>query len=256
MNGLLKEQLKKLGSGTYKGWRKNLNEALHILNNRPIGEQETPLMRMITPNLQILPLKAMPSEQTVVYWELESGALGPYRANPQAAGLDLYSHEEFPLEKGVVKTVRTAIGLQMPSEHFGLIAPRSSLALKGVQVMGGVIDQDYQGEIKVLLMNNGDNDMLIQKGDRIAQLLVLSISKMQVVRGRAPTVVAVREDECFGSSHPINNGAKIWVKQLGEKGPPEPAEVIAQGADNVLIVMKPGQDKWEHVPTDRCYLRE
>ncbi|XP_073522758.1 deoxyuridine 5'-triphosphate nucleotidohydrolase-like [Phyllobates terribilis] len=210
---------------------------------------------MITPNLQIMPLKATTTGQTVLYWELEPGALGPYRDTPQAAGLDLHSHEEIRLEIGVVKAIRTAIGLQMPPEHFGLIAPRSGLALRGIQVMGGVIDQDYQDEIKVLLLNSGDSDLLIQKGDWIAQLLILSIQKMKIIKGTAPAIT-VGGDRGFGSTHFLNDGAKIWVQQPGDKGPPEPAEVIAQGADNVLIVMKPGQEKWEHVPANKCYLRD
>lgn len=59
MDGLLKEQLKKLGGGNLTQWRTHLTDALHILNNRPTGEMETPLMCMSTPNLQIQTLTAI-----------------------------------------------------------------------------------------------------------------------------------------------------------------------------------------------------
>ena len=52
MNGLFKQQLIKLGEGSYKNWRTNLNTALNILSNRPIGKSEIPLVRMTISNLQ------------------------------------------------------------------------------------------------------------------------------------------------------------------------------------------------------------
>lgn len=52
----------------------------------------------------------------------------------------------------------------------------------------------------------------------------------------------------------MNVGVKIWVQK--PQGPPEAAEVIAVGKDRVLLIMKPGQEKWEYVPQEKCYLRE
>uniref|UniRef100_A0A8C0F1C0 Deoxyuridine 5'-triphosphate nucleotidohydrolase n=1 Tax=Bubo bubo TaxID=30461 RepID=A0A8C0F1C0_BUBBB len=113
----------------------------------PIGEMETPLMRMTTPNLQIKPLTV---NETLTYWEIAPGALAPYRATPEAAGIDLYA---LKLTKVTPKQIRVI-----------------DTALKGVQVMGGVIDADYQGEIKVILLNHSDQDLTIQPHDRVAQL--------------------------------------------------------------------------------------
>uniref|UniRef100_A0A672UBS6 Deoxyuridine 5'-triphosphate nucleotidohydrolase n=1 Tax=Strigops habroptila TaxID=2489341 RepID=A0A672UBS6_STRHB len=95
---------------------------------------ETPLMRMTTPNLQIKPL---------------TGALALYRATPDAAGLDLYSLQMHRLNTRGICVIDTGTGLYIPSGYFGLIAPRSALAIKGIQILAGIIDSDYDGEIKV-----------------------------------------------------------------------------------------------------------
>uniref|UniRef100_A0A672UA78 Integrase catalytic domain-containing protein n=1 Tax=Strigops habroptila TaxID=2489341 RepID=A0A672UA78_STRHB len=159
MNGLLKERLKRLGGGKSNTWRDHLPEALPVLNNRPIGEMETPLMRMATPNLQIKPLTVA---ETLTYWEIKEGALAPYRATLDTAGLDSYALQMHRLNTRGICVIDTGTGVYIPSGYFGLIAPRSALAIKGIQILGGIIDSDYQGEIKVILLNSGDQDILIQ----------------------------------------------------------------------------------------------
>uniref|UniRef100_A0A8B9FHT7 Deoxyuridine 5'-triphosphate nucleotidohydrolase n=1 Tax=Amazona collaria TaxID=241587 RepID=A0A8B9FHT7_9PSIT len=123
----------------------HLPKALQILNNRPIGKMETPLMRMTTPNLQIKPLTVA---ETLTYWEIMEGALAPYRATLDAAGL--YSLQMHSLNIRGICVIDTGIGVYIPSGYFGLIAPRPALAIKGIQILGGIIDSDYQGEIKVI----------------------------------------------------------------------------------------------------------
>lgn len=162
MNGLLKEQSKKLGGGQLTSWREHFSEALQILNNRPIGEMATPLMRMITPNLQIKPLTVT---EEISYWEIQDGAVASYRATPDAAGLDLYRLQQYQLNVRDICIINTGVRIQFPPGYFGQIAPRSSLAVKGIQVLGGVIDADYQGEIQDMLLNSGVQDLLIQPQD-------------------------------------------------------------------------------------------
>ena len=152
-----------------------------------------------------------------------------------------------------IALIETGIGVQIPPEHFGLIAPRSGLALKGIQILGGVIDADYQGEIKVILLNSGDADLIVQPGDRVAQILIMPVYGGTVRKGTAPALLTVRGKGGFGSTDK-NPGAKVWIES--PNSPPEPAEIIATGKDNILVVMRPAEEKWEHVPADKCYLQE
>lgn len=106
---------------------------------------------------------------------LRSSAKPPLRKTEGAAGYDLYYDGEmtvfFP---GVVRSLSTGIALEIKKGYYGQIAPRSGLALEyGITVMGGVIDSDYRGEVKVILQNSGGKIWTVQPGDRIAQLLIL-----------------------------------------------------------------------------------
>jgi dUTP pyrophosphatase len=105
--------------------------------------------------------------------KLNELAKTPSRANIDDAGADLYSVEDmviFPLTR---KLVRTGIAISMPSGIYGRIAPRSGLAFKnGIDVLAGVIDPGYRGEIGVVLYNTDQNNMFkISCGDRIAQII-------------------------------------------------------------------------------------
>lgn len=74
-----------------------------------------------------------------------------------------------------------------------------------------------------------------------------------VKKGDPPQVTTIRGDRGFGSSS-LNDGIKIWVQW--PNGPPEPAEVIAVGKDNTILITRPGEKKREYVPTTKCYLQE
>ncbi|KAM5170509.1 uncharacterized protein ACMZJ9_003402 [Mantella aurantiaca] len=251
MNGLLKGALKKMTKdGGFGQWRDNLSEALRTLNNRPLTESTTPLMRMLTPNLTI----GKVSVEAIEYWKIEEGAETPYRGTSRSAGLDVHSLEVVVIPGGGTKLLSTGIGVKIPPGHYGQLATRSSYALKNLVVLGGVIDEDYQGEIKVVLVNLGKTDTVVAKGDRIAQLILIPIYVAQVKEIQAPTELTVRGQKGFGSTNEISVGAKIWIQNT--TGPPSPAEVIAVGKDRTLLVMRPGVEKWEYIPQEKCYLRE
>lgn len=98
----------------------------------------------------------------------------PSYATDGAAGMDLRSSEDMKLPPGGRAAVRTGLYLEIPPGWEGQARPRSGLALKhGVTLLNspGTIDSDYRGEIKVILVNLGEETFSIKKGDRIAQII-------------------------------------------------------------------------------------
>jgi dUTP pyrophosphatase len=97
----------------------------------------------------------------------------PKLATPNAVGLDLYADESTIITPGDRKVVRTGIGISLPSHTYGCIAPQSGLAMKhGIDIGADMINQDYTGELKVLLINQWQVPFIITQGDHIAQLIV------------------------------------------------------------------------------------
>ena len=100
----------------------------------------------------------------------------PKRSSEHAAGADLFAMENIILAPGERQTISTGLSMAIPAGYVGLVWPRSGLALKhGIDTMAGVVDSDYRGEVKVLLINHGKQPFKIQKGDRIAQMLVQKV---------------------------------------------------------------------------------
>ena len=99
----------------------------------------------------------------------------PTRGLKLAAGHDLYRFETLTTPAHSRSLIKTGLAIAVPNGTYGRIAPRSGLATKGISVDAGVIDADYRGELKVLLVNHGASDYEIKTGDRIAQLIVKKI---------------------------------------------------------------------------------
>ena len=103
-----------------------------------------------------------------------------------AAGADLYAALEGPvsLSPGERVLVPTGIALELPIGFEAQVRPRSGLALRhGVTTLNapGTIDSDYRGEIGVILVNHGQDEFVINRGDRIAQLVVASVYQARFV---------------------------------------------------------------------------
>lgn len=109
--------------------------------------------------------------------EMLDGAKGicaPRYAFPTDAGADLTASETVCILPGGWAAIPTGVKMAIPEGYVGLVHPRSGLALKfGIAVLNapGTIDSDYRGEIKVLLINHGKSPYVVQKGDRIAQIV-------------------------------------------------------------------------------------
>src|SRR5436305_10103050 len=110
-------------------------------------------------------------------------AILPQRQSPGAAGYDLYSPKDILIPVGKQVKINMKIKVIFPNGCYGQITTRSSLATKhGLYIPTGVIDQDYCGEIYVVIGNNGSEDYCIQKGERIAQLILQCIKTPKVVQ--------------------------------------------------------------------------
>lgn len=121
-----------------------------------------------------------------------------------SAGMDLRANVdgEVSLSPGTIKLIPTGISIALPQGYEAQIRPRSGLALKyGISMVNtpGTIDSDYRGEINVIMINFGKEEFIINRGDRIAQMV---INKIEV-----PEIIEVEEldnttrgNEGFGST--------------------------------------------------------
>ena len=118
---------------------------------------------------------------TIKVKKIEEQAIVPTRSNSDDAGWDLYSITTRPIAPSQRVTIRTGISLQIPEEYVGLIWPRSGMSVKnGIDVLAGVVDSGYRGEIKVCLLNTSREWMDIKEGDRIAQILFQQVPHFQL----------------------------------------------------------------------------
>jgi dUTP pyrophosphatase len=102
----------------------------------------------------------------------------PEYASEGAAGADLRASGAVEIPPGGRAAVPTGLFLEIPRGHVGLVWPRSGLAVRhGIDTLAGVIDSDYRGEVKVVLVNHGTEPFRIAAGDRIAQILIQRVER-------------------------------------------------------------------------------
>ena len=115
--------------------------------------------------------------ERLLFKRLHPDAKLPSRGSTHAAGLDLCAIERVTLAPGARAAVRTGLAVAIPSGFYGRVAPRSGLAVRnGIDVLAGVIDADYRGEILCALVNHGSESFEIEPGARIAQLVLEAIA--------------------------------------------------------------------------------
>lgn len=118
--------------------------------------------------------------------KLHADAILPsYAHGPEEdAGLDLRALERVVLSPGLARAVPTGIAIELPPGHEAQVRPRSGMALRhSVTVNFGTIDPGYRGEIRVVMFNLGRADYTVEKGDRIAQLIVAPYEAVQWEEG-------------------------------------------------------------------------
>ena len=113
-----------------------------------------------------------------------AGLALPAYATGGAAGMDIRAAESTTLRVGKRHAVATGFAFAIPDGYEVQVRPRSGLALKhGITCLNtpGTIDSDYRGEVKVILANLGEDDFIITKGDRIAQIVVAPVTQGEMV---------------------------------------------------------------------------
>jgi dUTP pyrophosphatase len=128
------------------------------------------------------------------------GGTLPRYTTPGAAGADLCASEAVTIAAGERASVPTGIHLELPSGHVGLVWPRSGLAVRhDIDTLAGVVDSDYRGEVRVVLVNHGRDPFEIRPGDRVAQLLVQKVERV-TFRSAQELGATDRGTDGFGST--------------------------------------------------------
>jgi dUTP pyrophosphatase len=121
-------------------------------------------------------MRDMSESEFLPFTRLHPDAILPTRGSLYAAGLDLLSIEDVHLSPNKRCLVRTGLAVAIPDGYYGRVAPRSGLATKrGIDVLAGVIDADYRGEIRCLLHNTSDEIIELPAKTKICQLIIEKI---------------------------------------------------------------------------------
>ena len=105
----------------------------------------------------------------------------PNYANPGDAGMDFYAAESAVIKPNERKTVKTGVKMAIPAGYVGLLWDKSGLASKkGIKTMAGVIDAGYRGEVGIVLHNLGNEDFIVEKNTKIAQMLIQPIHSPEI----------------------------------------------------------------------------
>jgi len=119
--------------------------------------------------------------QIVKIVKIRSDAHVPSCAHDGDAGLDLCAIERTELSPMMPTSVQTGIKMEIPYGYVGLIWDKSGLAIKnGLKILGGVIDAGYRGEIIVGIVNTGSNPYTLEKGDKVAQILIQKVENVDI----------------------------------------------------------------------------
>lgn len=145
-----------------------------------------------------------------IIYELKKGAHAPTRAHASDAGLDLYANEDVILSFGSPTFIHTGVHILIPDGYVGIICPRSGLTRQGKVAEIGVVDAGYTGEVGVtmrLTANNIDEKgnlrpklAAIDKGTRIAQMIIMPIAQCELMTGDVSGTATERGANGYGST--------------------------------------------------------
>ncbi len=130
----------------------------------------------------------------------EAGLILPSYSREGDAGIDLRSVESLVIRPKARALVGAGLHVAIPAGFVGLIRDRSGLASQfGIHTMAGVVDSNYRGEVKVVLLNTGEQDYTVNINDRIAQLVILPVANAKI-EGVESLSKTVRDEAGWGST--------------------------------------------------------
>ncbi len=155
----------------------------------------------------------------------------PKMATENAAGYDLHANHSCTLAPNSIELVDTGIAIIPPKGTYARIASRSGLAIKKIEAKAGVIDPDYTGTIKIILHNFGTEEFHINKGDRIAQMILERYEHSNItIRNNTPTTQ--RGTNGFGSTGITANTTKYASNMIESKT----LDLIFQSPENTINI--------------------
>jgi dUTP pyrophosphatase len=127
----------------------------------------------------------------------------PYYATPESAGMDLSALidcNKISIGPGQIETINTGVFLELPNGYAGFVFIRSSVAKRGLALANGValIDSDYRGEIKLLIINQSNDWQTIHNSDRLAQLVITPIIRLELKK--VDSLTETKRASGFGST--------------------------------------------------------
>lgn len=119
---------------------------------------------------------------TIKIKKIHPDARLPSYAHPSDAGMDLFSCETILINPNERQTISTGIAIAIPPGYVGLIWDKSGIAhTHGLKTMGGVIDSGYRGELKIVIHNLSTTTYVVEKGSKIAQMLIQPVAQKTMV---------------------------------------------------------------------------
>jgi len=123
--------------------------------------------------------------------------VSPYKGD---AGMDIFSIEEVSIAPGEKAAIKTGLKLAIPEGYAGFVWDKSGLAVKShLKTMAGVIDSNYRGELIIVLTNLGKEIYHVEKGSKVAQLIITPIATPEIIEGEVADETE-RGEGGFGSS--------------------------------------------------------
>lgn len=185
----------------------------------------------------------------IIKYKKDADAKSPSYAYEGDAGMDIFSNEEKTIPSSHRAPVKTGLYFEVPKGYVGLVWDKSGLALKqGIKTMAGVLDSGYRGELKIVLVNLSSQPFKIEKGMKIAQMLMQKVESAVLKEVRELSATE-RGDGGFGSSGLMHESlipedsmtpkqAKITEKIFRDK-----VKILTKLKPNTKIKLKKGELK-------------